>query len=78
MVDGNCKLAFAHCMFAVECTVDKLKVSCPNVCPEEPKGVMTFCEEHCRVAEERGIPTKLKDFLKFCGLRGEIRGSEVG
>ena len=32
---------------------------------------MAFCSKHCQVAEERGIPTKLKDFLKFCGLRGE-------
>ena len=68
MLDGNWKLAFSHCMFAVESTVDNLKLSYPNVCPEEPQGVMAFCSKHCQVAEERGIPTKLKDFLKFCGL----------
>ena len=72
VLDGNRKLAFAHCMFAVECTVEKLKLSYPNVCPEEPKGAMAFCAKHCLVAEERGIPTKLQDFLKFCGLEGEI------
>ena len=77
VLDGNWKLAFAHCMFAVECTVEKLKLLYPNVCPEEPKGAMAFCAKHCLVAEERGIPTTLQDFLKFCGLEGELHVKSV-
>ena len=65
VLDGNWKHAFAHFMFTVEYTVEKLKL-------EEPKDAMAFCAKHCLVAEERGIPTKLQDYLKFCGLEGEL------
>ena len=70
VLDGNWKLAFAHCMFAVECTVEKLKLS-------YPKGAIAFCAKHCLVAEKRDIPTKLQDFLKFCGLEGELHVKSV-
>ena len=59
------------------CTVEKLKLSYPNVCPEEVKGAIAFCAKHCLVAEKRGIPTKLQDFLKFCGLEGELHVKSV-
>ena len=69
-IDGNWKLAFAHCMFPVQKSPVAIKLSLPNVCPEEPKGKNAFCTQHCTIVEEKGIPTNLKDFLSFSGVEG--------
>lgn len=69
-IDGNWKLAFAHCMFPVHNSPVAIRLSLPNVCPEEPKPSKAFCARHCTIVEENGIPSKLKDFLAFSGVEG--------
>lgn len=39
----------------------------PNVCPEQPSGCTIFCKEHCLLAEQRGYPLHVKEFLQYCG-----------
>ena len=39
----------------------------PNVCPEEPTGTTIFCKEHSSLAQERGYPMHVKEFLHYCG-----------
>lgn len=70
--DGNWKLTFAHCVFPVQNSAAAIKLSLPNVCPEEPKGNNAFCARHCTIVEGQGIPTKLKDFLAFSHVEGMI------
>ena len=67
-VDGNWKLTFPVCMFPVKAThlgIHGLHV--PNVCPEQPSGNTPFCKEHLIVAQQRGYPCNVKEFLIYCG-----------
>lgn len=57
-------------MFPVHNSPVAIRLSLPNVCPEEPKPNKAFCARHCTIVEENGIPTKLKDFLAFSGVEG--------
>ena len=67
-LDDNWKLVFPHCMFPVECTIEGLGVRLPDVCPCEPlTSGSAFCAAHMQVALEKGCPTSVKEFLKFCG-----------
>ena len=70
VLDGNWKLAFAHCMFPVQNVPVAIKLSLPNTCPREPKGNNAFCEEHCEVVRKLKIPTRLREFLAYSGVEG--------
>lgn len=42
-------------------------------CPNQPLHSKAFCEEHCKTAESKGVPTTLKEFISYksnmvCGL----------
>ena len=44
-------------------------VNAPDVCTEQPhNNSSTFCDYHAKVATEKGYPTDLRGFLKFCGV----------
>ena len=40
----------------------------PSVCTEAPLNGKAFCIYHSNVAEGIGVPTKISDFIKYCGL----------
>ena len=64
-------------MFPVECTIEGLGVKLPNVCPcQSLTSGSAFCAAHMQVVLEKGCPTSLKGFLKFCGASKET-GSVV-
>ena len=70
-MDGIWKLRFPHCMFPVKaevCGVPALNL--PSVCTEEPRDQNSaLCKKHCAIATEKGIPTKLRDFIHtYCGV----------
>ena len=68
---------FPHCMFPVECIIESLGVKLPDVCPCQPlTSGSAFCAAHMQVALEKGCPTSVKGFLKFCGASKET-GSVV-
>uniref|UniRef100_A0A1X7UKL4 CxC5 like cysteine cluster associated with KDZ domain-containing protein n=1 Tax=Amphimedon queenslandica TaxID=400682 RepID=A0A1X7UKL4_AMPQE len=66
-IDGNWKLNFPHCMFPVHVsTPDFPALNIPDVCTSQPINSYTaFCENHCKIATDRGYPTGVTDFLKF-------------
>ena len=56
------------CIFPVRaCHPGMQGLNVPNVCPEQPSGSTIFCEEHCLLAEQRGHPLHVKEFLQYCG-----------
>ena len=70
-MDGIWKLRFPHCMWPVKSEVCGVPhVNFPNVCTEEPSNPdSAFCEKHFTVAQERGVPTRLREFVHdFCGM----------
>ena len=67
-MDGNWKLSFPHCMFPVSSSLPLLcTTNYPGVCPNQPEGKSAFCSDHLSIASERGYPTTIKDFAKYCG-----------
>jgi hypothetical protein len=69
VADGNWKLRYAHCMWKVPIKLDGFgKINYPNICPLTPKRGHAFCETHCKTAERLCYPTKLREFLKKCGV----------
>ena len=68
---------FPHCMFPVECSIEGLGIKLPDVCPCQPlTSGSAFCAAHMQLALEKGCPTSVKGFLKFCGASKET-GSVV-
>ena len=44
-------------------------MNAPDVCTEQPhNNTSAFCDYHAKVATEKGYPTDLRGFLKFCGV----------
>ena len=39
-----------------------------DTCPNEPLKGHAFCEIHCTEAKAKNIPTKLRGYLKHCGI----------
>ncbi len=48
----------------------------PNVCTEQLKPKSEFCVYHTEIAIDRGYPTTIREFLKFCG-RGYFAGGAI-
>ena len=46
--------------------------------PEQPANGKAFCENHCRVAEENGVPSGLREVLKHCGIAKDSEGKTSG
>ena len=42
----------------------------PPVCTSQPKQGSAFCGVHASVAEDLGVPSSLRLFLKHCGVQG--------
>ena len=59
---GCWKLQFQHCMFQ-ETHQDMLGKAFPPICTAKPEYGKAFCTEHCKLMENAGQPTKLKEFL---------------
>ena len=56
-------------MFPVKAGLPGLpNLNFPDVCIEQLNPGLAFCKQHCDVAEAKGYPTRIKDFLKFCGV----------
>ena len=68
--DGNWKLVYPVCMFQVpkEVTGFSRRLRYVDTCPHEPMSGKAFCEAHCMEAETKSIPTKLRDYLRYCGI----------
>ena len=69
-VDGNWKLTFPHCMFPVKSKLQLAGINFADVCPSEPCGMQAFCEQHKSLAENRGYPTSVSGFSKYCRNQG--------
>ena len=39
----------------------------PNVCTKGPSPGKAFCDHHCSILNSKGIPTELRQFIKYCG-----------
>ena len=74
--DGNWKLVYPVCMFRVpkEVTGFSHHLRYVDTCPNEPVCGHAFCEVHCNEAEDKKIPTKLRDYLRYCGI---LKGTYV-
>lgn len=58
----------SYCSHAQQhCIADLPNLNLPDVCTDSPLRGKAFCKDHCSVLEEKGIPTGLKEFLKYCG-----------
>ncbi len=67
-IDGNWKLTFPVCTFPVRATQPGMRgLNAPDVCPEQPCGNAAFCTEHLVLAQQRGYPSTIKEFLRYCG-----------
>lgn len=53
-------------MFPVRSTPGMKGINIPNVCPEQPQGNTAFCSQHLVIAQARGYPVTVRDFVKFC------------
>ena len=44
------------------------RLNMPDVCTESPAHGKAFCDAHCEylLSEAPGVPTGLKEFLKYC------------
>ena len=67
VADGCWKLHYPICMFTSRPTSKGLDQFVPHICTKSPKPAHAFCEEHCVVIQEKGIPTGLRSFIKSCG-----------
>ena len=68
--DGNWKLRYPVCMFRVpkEVTGFSRRLRYVDTCPNEPKFGHAFCEAHCIEAVKSNIPSKLREYLRYCGI----------
>ncbi|XP_065896620.1 uncharacterized protein [Dysidea avara] len=68
--DGNWKLRYPVCMYRVpkEVTGFSRRLRYVDTCPNEPKFGHAFCEIHCTEAEKSNIPSKLREYLRYCGV----------
>ena len=75
---GTGNLCFHIACFQLNaCNIEGLGVKLPDVCPCQPlTSGSAFCAAHMQVALEKGCPTSVKGFLKFCGASKET-GSVV-
>ena len=73
-LDGNWKLGFVHCMDPVKSKVQGFPlINYPDVCTQEPVPGKAFCLHHCSVAYEKGVPSKLRDYLDFKSGKGLVK-----
>jgi hypothetical protein len=42
------------------------EINYPDVCPRNPEYQSAFCDKHCPLVKQKGIPTKLRPFLDYC------------
>ena len=49
--------------------LELLNLNLPDVCTASPQHGQAFCKEHCLLIQKEaaGVPTALRDFLKYCG-----------
>lgn len=69
-VDGLWKLVYPVCMYRVPKEIAGFsgQLKYVDTCPGQPMHGKAFCEEHCQMVAEKGIPSGLCDFLKYCGV----------
>ena len=74
---GTGNLCFHIACFQLNALSKVLVSKLPDVCPCQPlTSGSAFCAAHMQVALEKGCPTSVKGFLKFCGASKET-GSVV-
>lgn len=74
MVFGSFAILSVH---PVETTVAGFKaLNYPDVCTNAPFGKgSAFCASHCATAQQRAIPTQLREFLhQYCGVSKRKNG----
>ena len=74
MLDGDWKLCYAHCMFPVEAEIlgYEGEINYPDVCPRNPEYQSAFCDRHSCIVKQKGIPTKLRDFLEYAKRKRKV------
>ena len=79
-VDGLWKLVYPICMYCSPKQISAFKGQLNYVDnrPEQLANGKAFCENHCRVAEENGVPSGLQEFLKHCGIAKDPEGKASG
>lgn len=79
-VDGLWKLVYSICMYCSpkQTSTFKGQLNYVDNCPEQLANGKAFCENHCRVAEENGVPSGLQEFLKHCGIAKDPEGKASG
>ena len=66
--DGLWKLSYPICMWDNKITaLQDVQEFVPNVCVESPDHGKAFCQKHCKVIEQLGHPSGLRDFIQSCG-----------
>lgn len=56
-------------MFPVNAGLPGLpSLNMPNVCTKQLQSGSAFCDDHYKAAVEQKYPTKIRDFLKYCGI----------
>lgn len=76
-MDGIWELRFPICMHPVQTTVAGFEaLNYPDVCTNAPFGKgSAFCASPCSTAQERAIPTQLREFLhQYCGVSKRKNG----
>ena len=66
-IDGNWKLRYPICMFQFpqQVLAFKKNLSYVNTCSNSPLHGMAFCTNHCEMMKQNGVPTELKEYLKY-------------
>ena len=80
-MDGIWKLRSPHCMWPVTTTVEELPLlNYPNVCTNEPINQNNaFCLYHFEEAKKHNVPSNLRDFLRYCGVKiADRKGKSSG
>jgi len=74
VADGNWTLKYPHCMWKVPISVDGFEnqVNYPSICPLSPERGEAFCKIHCEMAAKSNIPHGLHEFLRYCGISGNV------
>ena len=68
VVDGLWKLSYPICMFDNIHSVPKeIQDFVPHDCANAPANGKAFCLEHCSQLDEMGVPTGLREFIRYCG-----------
>lgn len=70
-MDGNWKIRYPVCMYPTpkDTAAFQGNLKYVDTCPNSPMYGKAFCQHHCEVASTCGIPTDLKKYLAYKGMK---------